>query len=76
MKNMGNVIGERLKYQSTQKKLEENFGVSINSICKIKENAFLKNFKSWTDKKQNQFFVLVGGRANFDQTKNYIKSLK
>ena len=73
---MGNVIRERLKYQSTQKKLEENFGISINSIGKIKGCAFLKAFESWTCKKQNQFFVLLGGRANFDDTKKYIKSLK
>ena len=75
MRDLENVIEERLKYQSTQRKLEQNFGVSIDSVGGIKEGVFLKKFTNWDDKKKNQFFVLIGGRANFDNTKDYIKSL-
>jgi hypothetical protein len=75
MRDVENVIEERLKYQSTQRKLEQDFGVRIDSVKGIKGKTFLRKFDRWEPKKQNQFFVLVGGRANFKNTKIYIKSL-
>ena len=75
MRNVENVIEERLKYQSTQRKLEQNFGVQFDSVTGIKGKTFLQKFDEWNPKKQNQFFVLIGGRANFKNTKSYIRSL-
>ncbi len=67
------VISQRLKLQSTQKILENDFG--IKDFSKSTIINFITNLKTYTDKERQKFIITIGGPANFKKTKSYLESL-
>ena len=69
------VILRRTGLQSTRRKLETEFGVSNCSLKYIKSKDFRMKFLNWNESKKNSFYVTIGGRANFNNTKKFLKGV-
>jgi hypothetical protein len=73
--NLETVISQRLNLKTNQQILEEEFGIILPNLGKIKTRPVLNNFKNWDFKKQNRFIKVLGGNANFKKTKLFIENL-
>lgn len=67
------IINARLKLQSTQKALFEEFGLHISGLNYLKTVA--ESFHQWDKDKQKQFAFIIGGRTNLKYTFNYLNNL-
>lgn len=71
--NIELVIAERLKLQSTQKKINELMGCTYDiSISAIKSLSFMDKLKSFDTQKQKSIIITLGGHANLQKTTNYL----
>ena len=75
MQGVEGVILQRTCLQSIRKELETEFGVSDYSLSYIKSEDFKSRFLHWDDSKKNSFYVTLGGRANFSNTKKFLKRI-
>ena len=69
------VIMRRANLQSIEHDLERKFGVRSLSLVYLKSNKFKGEFPKWDKSKQNSFYVTLGGRANFNNTKRYLEGI-
>jgi hypothetical protein len=65
-----NVISTRLGMQSTQRSLEQEFGVNLPDISALK--SYIYTMDNWDKAERNKFIKLVGGTANFKKTQEYL----
>jgi hypothetical protein len=66
--NIESVILQRIKLQSTQRLLQQKFGITSYNIKSLKVLA--QNSK-WTDKEKKLFLNIVGGRNYLKFTESY-----
>lgn len=69
MNNVEVVINQRLKLQSTETQLREVF--NIKDVSNLYTEA-KKNFINWDENKQKKFIILLGGKLNFNKTKEFL----
>lgn len=67
------VIQQRLKMQTNQKILTEEFRIPLNIIFKPE---ILDFYDTWDEEKKNKFIEIVGGKINFNRTKSFLESKK
>lgn len=71
MINIELIIKQRLGLQSTIKALE---GMKIQpNFNKIISPEFSKEYKSWDESKKNKFIITIGGKTNFNITRNFLE---
>ena len=70
--NIGSIIKERLKLQSTQKALENEFSLRNPSYERVTSSVLKDTIKSWDKRKQRKFIQLVGGCAYVKETGNFL----
>ena len=67
------IIQQRLKLQSTIAMLSNDFGVKpdLKYICS--KLFYDGKYSGWEQTKKNQFIVALGGKANFNKTRNFLE---
>jgi hypothetical protein len=67
------IIKANLEAQSVQKTLKTKFGLSKFSFDTVFNNRYISNYPKWPEEKRTEFISTIGGRANFNKTKNFIE---
>lgn len=74
--NLESVINQRLNLNINQRILEEEFQVPFPTLNRIKNSMLLKkDYANWSEEKRNKFIIVIGGRANFAKTKDYLNQI-
>jgi hypothetical protein len=71
--NIQYVIDSRLKMQSVQRYMIENFGIDMESCNDL--NKFSSKIKSLNEKQMSKFIRNLGGPVNINKTKEFINTI-
>lgn len=72
--SINNIINQRIKLQSTQDEVLK-CDKSLDHPVKIINCIKTKKYSNWPENLQNKFIIAIGGRANFNKTKNYLRGI-
>jgi hypothetical protein len=72
--NIENVIRQRLSLQTTQRTLNEEFGVIWGANLDVVKLVAKSKYKNWPEYHQKKFLKTLGG-INARETKSYIDNL-